>query len=126
MDAYKRQQEINRRADQERAELDRLAGLMKQKNVIPRLVCDVEGNKSSREITTPSFTIGREPDNDLQFNHPTVSRHHAKITYDGYGFYITDLGSSNHVVVNGTPQMKTVLRSGDSIQLGQAKIIFYL
>ena len=126
LDAYKRQQEINRRADQERAELDRLAGLMKQKNVIPRLVCDVEGNKSSREITTPSFTIGREPDNDLQFNHPTVSRHHAKITYDGYGFYITDLGSSNHVVVNGTPQMKTVLRSGDSIQLGQAKIIFYL
>lgn len=126
LDEYKRQQEINRIADQERAEMERLSNLMRTKNVIPRLVCDVEGNKSSFEILNPSYTIGREPDNDLQINHPTVSRHHAKITYDGYGFYITDLGSANHVLVNGALQQQTVLRSGDAIQLGQVKIIFYL
>lgn len=126
LDEYKRQQEINRIADQERAEMERLTNLMMSKNVIPRLVCDIEGNKSSHEVTKPLYTIGREPDNDLQFNHHTVSRHHAKITYDGYGFYITDLGSTNHVLVNGMPQAKTVLRSGDTIQLGQAKIVFYL
>lgn len=123
---YKRKQELERIADHERAEMERLSHLMSAKNVIPRLVCDVEGMKTSCEITKPEFTIGREYDNDLPLEHPTVSKHHAKITYDGYGFYISDLNSTNHVIVNGVLQQQTVLRSSDVIQLGQAKIIFYL
>lgn len=123
---YKRQQEQERIADQERAEQERLYTLMRNKNVFPRLVCDVGGFKSSSDITKPLFAIGREPDNDLVLNNGTVSRHHAKITYDGYGFYITDSNSANHVVVNGAILSSSLLRSGDVIELGEAKIIFYL
>ena len=126
LDEYKRQQENNRIAAQEKAEQERLANLMITKNVNPRLVWELGGGKSSYDVTKPTVTIGRDPDNDLVFNHNSVSRHHAKITYDGYGFYITDLNSTNHVFVNGTMQTKSVLRSSDNIQLGQAKIIFYL
>lgn len=126
LDEYKRQQEMNRVADQERAEQERLRSLMNTKNVYPRLICDMDGFKSTYDITKPTVTIGRESDNDLVFNHNSVSRHHAKITYDGYGFYITDLGSTNHVIVNGAMQTKSVLRSADTIQLGQIRIIFYL
>lgn len=126
LDEYKRQQEMSRIADHERAEQERLGALMNTKNVYPRLVCDLNGLKSSYDITKPTVTIGRESDNDLVFDHNSVSRHHAKITYDGYGFYITDLNSTNHVVVNGTAQSRTVLRSADNIQLGQVRIIFYL
>ena len=126
LDEYKRQQENNRIAAQEKAEQVRLANLMITKNVNPRLVWELGGGKSSYDVTKPTVTIGRDPDNDLVFNHNSVSRHHAKITYDGYGFYITDLNSTNHVFVNGTMQTKSVLRSSDNIQLGQAKIIFYL
>lgn len=126
LDEYKRQQEISRIAEQEKAEQERLSILMNSKNVFPRLVCELEGHKLSYDITKPTVTIGREPDNDLRFDHKSLSRHHAKITYDGYGFYITDLNSTNHVIVNGVAQTKTVLRSADNIQLGQVRIIFYL
>lgn len=126
LDEYKRQQEMSRIADHERAEQERLGALMNTKNVYPRLVCDLNGVKSSYDVNKPTVTIGREPDNDLVFDHKSVSRHHAKITYDGYGFYITDLNSTNHVVVNGAVQQRTVLRSADNIQLGQVRIIFYL
>lgn len=126
LDEYKRQQELSRLADHERAEQERLSALMNTKNVYPRLVCDLEGVKSQYDMSKPTVTIGREPDNDLVFNHYSVSRHHARITYDGYGFYITDLNSTNHVLVNGAMQTQSVLRSADTIQLGQVRIIFYL
>ena len=126
LDAYKRQQEINRAADKEHAEQERLATLMKTKNIYPRLVCELEGVKSQYDMTKPTMTIGRELGNDLVFNHASVSRQHAIITYDGYGFYIIDTNSTNHVLVNGQVQTQTVLHSADTIQLGQVKIIFYL
>ncbi len=123
---YKRQQEQERIAEEQRVEQERLLTLMRNKNVFPRLVCDVDGIKSSSDVTKPLFTIGRNPDNDMVLNNSTVSRHHAKITYDGYGFYIIDLNSANHVVVNGAVLSHSLLRSGDVIELGEAKIIFYL
>ena len=126
LDEYKRQQEKNRAADQERAEQERLATLMKTKNVYPRLVYELEGLKSTYDMTKPTITIGRDASNDLVFNHSSISRQHAIITYDGYGFYIIDTNSTNHVIVNGQVQTQTVLHSADTIQLGQVKIIFYL
>ena len=126
LDEYKRQQEQSRAAEQERAEQERLVALMKTKNLSPRLMWELEDVKSSFDMTKPTVTIGRDPGNDLVINHPSVSRQHAIITYDGYGFYIIDTNSTNHVIVNGTVQAQTVLRSADMIQLGQVKIIFYL
>ena len=126
LDEYKRQQEKNRVADKERAEQERLATLMKTKNVYPRLVYELEGLKSTYDMTKPTVTIGRDASNDIMLNHSSVSRQHAIITYDGYGFYIIDTNSTNHVIVNGMVQAQTVLHSADTIQLGQVKIIFYL
>lgn len=126
LDEYKHQQEINRIADQEKAELERLAALMVTKRVFPRLIWEIEGEKSAFDMNKPRITLGRESDNDIVLDHKSVSRHHARIMYDGYGFSITDLGSTNHVIVNGMVQSQAVLRSSDVIQLGQAKIIFYL
>jgi acyl-CoA reductase-like NAD-dependent aldehyde dehydrogenase len=126
LDAYKRQQEMNRAADKEHAEQERLATLMKTKNIYPRLVCELEGVKSQYDMTKPTVTIGREQGNDLVFNHASVSRQHAIIAYDGYGFYIIDTNSTNHVLVNGQLQTQIALHSADTIQLGQVKIIYYL
>ena len=126
LNEYKRQQERSRAAEKERAEQERLSALMKTKNVYPRLVWELEGSKSSFDITKPTVTIGRDAGNNLVLKHSSVSRQHAIITYDGYGFYIIDTNSTNHVIVNGTIQSQTVLHSSDTIQLGQAKIIFYL
>ena len=126
LDQYKRQQEQNRVAEQERAEQERLAALMKTKNLSPRLVWELEGIKSTYDINQPTVTIGRDASNDLVFDHNSVSRQHAIITYDGYGFYIIDTNSTNHVIVNGQVQAQTELHSADTIQLGQVRIIFYI
>lgn len=47
-------------------------------------------------------TIGRNPENDVVFNDPSVSRHHCQITqYDNGSFTLSDFGSTNGTYVNG-------------------------
>ena len=66
--------------------------------------------------------IGREPDNDLVVDLPTVSGHHARVVWEGKpgGAVIEDLGSSNGTAI-GSPDRK-VTRSAfapeDTIYLG--------
>jgi ABC-type multidrug transport system ATPase subunit len=62
-------------------------------------------NNSSPVITidlkkTKLVTIGRSPDNDVIFDHPLVSRYHAKIERVGDHFILLDLESTNGVFVN--------------------------
>jgi len=41
------------------------------------------------------LTVGRIEENDLQLDDPKVSRHHARIEFDGQTFTVTDLNSTN-------------------------------
>ncbi len=51
---------------------------------------------------SPVLRIGRAPDNEIVLDAPSVSRHHAQLTYDsGPQPIITDLGSTNGIFVNG-------------------------
>ncbi|WP_448534016.1 FHA domain-containing protein [Parathermosynechococcus lividus] len=71
-----------------------------------------------------TFTIGRDPSNDLVIEHPTVSRHHAKIERRHSDFILTDLGSSNGTFVNGREVEEPVLlRVGDSIRIGSDRLV---
>ncbi len=66
-----------------------------------------------------TLKIGRDPMNDLQISHPTVSRFHAKIERREREFTLHDLGSSNGTYVNGREVTEPVLlRVGDSIRIG--------
>src|SRR5262245_2973449 len=47
--------------------------------------------------------VGRGPGVDRAFDDPLMSRQHAAIEFTGTGFRIRDLGSTNGVLVNGTP-----------------------
>jgi hypothetical protein len=46
-------------------------------------------------------TVGRDPGNDIVIDVPSVSRRHARLTYQDGWFHVQDLGSANGVVVNG-------------------------
>jgi serine/threonine protein kinase len=41
------------------------------------------------------MSIGRDENADICLDSPGVSRHHAKLTYDGTEYYLTDLNSTN-------------------------------
>lgn len=71
--------------------------------------------------TRPLY-IGRHASNELRISDPRISRVHAQITYDGDGYAITDLDSTNGVYVNGQriPRHSTrvTLHEGDVIEIG--------
>lgn len=68
------------------------------------------------------------PELDLaEHDRGIASRHHATIQRDGDFYTITDLGSTNGTMLNGTlitPKLPRRLRQGDRIKIGQVEIEF--
>jgi len=80
------------------------------------------------QILAVPFTIGRR-DADMSFeNDSGMSRAHARITYEGGSYSITDAGSTNHTYVDerevpsGTQQP---LYDGVKIRLGTATVLTF-
>lgn len=70
-------------------------------------------------LSPGGLTIGRQVDNDLTLVDQQVSRHHAQLTVRDGVPSLTDLGTGNGTLVNGTRISGTVfLRPGDTIGIG--------
>ena len=68
------------------------------------------------------MVIGRGHSADVMIAEPTISRAHAAIGYDGAGFFMQDLGSTNGTRVNGDRQARASLSDGDELQLGKLQL----
>lgn len=69
--------------------------------------------------------IGRNDDADLIFSDPAISQHHARLEELQSEIWIEDLKSANGVYVNGRRiTERTLLKSGDLIQLGRSRFQF--
>ena len=68
------------------------------------------------------MVIGRGRSADVMIAEPTISRAHAAIGYDGAGFFMQDLGSTNGTRVNGARQARVELTDGDELQLGKLRL----
>jgi pSer/pThr/pTyr-binding forkhead associated (FHA) protein len=69
-------------------------------------------------------TIGRAPDSQVVLNIRSVSRHHARIFYEGGHFWIKDLESGNGTTVNGKRLKLQMLGDGDRVCFGEARAVF--
>jgi pSer/pThr/pTyr-binding forkhead associated (FHA) protein len=69
--------------------------------------------------------LGRSPDSDVFLNDITVSRRHAEVSREGSNFVIKDAGSLNGTYVNRERVDVAQLASGDELQIGKFKIVFY-
>jgi pSer/pThr/pTyr-binding forkhead associated (FHA) protein len=67
-------------------------------------------------------TIGRADDNDVILGDSFLSATHARLTWNGRGWSLEDLNSSNGTRVNGKSVHKPVaVREGDTIEFGRVK-----
>lgn len=70
------------------------------------------------------ISIGRDDTCDITLDDEEASRRHAEIVYDENtkSFFITDLKSTNGVIINGKKSGKTRLYPGDNIKIGNQLI----
>ena len=80
--------------------------------------------KETWTLDQPETTIGREGPLDVVVDHPSMSRTHARIHFNGKRYSIVDLDSANGIKVNGDDIGAQDLHSGDVIQLGDVKLRF--
>ncbi|MCL2489211.1 MAG: DUF3662 domain-containing protein [Propionibacteriaceae bacterium] len=93
-----------------------------------QLVLEVNGVR--HPLTPPGFTIGRGTEADLRINDPGVSRLHAQISVEDGGddnvhVTITDLGSTNGLIVNGQKVRSVPLVEGSRIEIGTTRMLVH-
>lgn len=71
------------------------------------------------------MVIGRSSQAQLQIDHESVSRRHARIVLTESGVLLADLGSTNGTYVNDEPIQERTLAHGDLIKVGRT-ILKYL
>jgi hypothetical protein len=82
--------------------------------------------------TRTTMTFGRSegpPLRHIQLLDPTVSRQHAQMTWDGERWHLTNLSSTNAVVLDGRPLetsgQEVVLEDGARIEMGAVTFVFH-
>jgi pSer/pThr/pTyr-binding forkhead associated (FHA) protein len=82
-------------------------------------------------MTLPPFVgpaellVGRSPDSDVVIDDASVSKHHAKLIWDGQRTLVEDLKSSNGTWVNGDRlHVGLGLNDLDTIRFGEAQFCY--
>ena len=76
------------------------------------------------ELSGERTLIGRSASNDIQIDHPKVSRHHAELRVEDGAIWLIDLASSNGTLVNDRFVKHKALQHGDMIRIGDCSIRF--
>jgi len=96
-----------------------------QRNEMPSLV-GLSGPARGKELILMKSEVkfGRTDDNDISFDHQSVSRQHAKFVLDQGQWKVIDNKSANGVRVNGEEYAVSNIKPGDTIELGHLKFRF--
>ncbi|WP_068399448.1 FHA domain-containing protein [Kribbia dieselivorans] len=75
-------------------------------------------------LDNTEVTAGRGSDSDIFLDDVTVSRRHAVFSREG-GFTVRDVGSLNGTYVNRERIDSAPLQTGDEVQIGKFRLVFY-
>src|SRR5216110_25086 len=68
--------------------------------------------------------VGRNEQNDLPINDPTVSGFHCEIDFEHDTVIVRDLGSTNGTFINSVPIRQAILEPGQTLRLGSVELFF--
>jgi hypothetical protein len=91
---------------------------------VSRLVLIKDGVETSLPLIKDSYTLGRHRNNDIVITDPKASSFHARIDRSPDGFVIVDLQSRNGCWLNGKRVETALLKTGDDLRLGMARLIY--
>ncbi len=91
---------------------------------MPKLTLKFE-DKVIKEVAigTQPVIVGRSPDTDIQIDNLAVSTNHAKVFVEEGRLVVEDMNSLNGTFVNNQKIQRTVLKTGDSIQIGKHHLV---
>jgi DNA-binding winged helix-turn-helix (wHTH) protein len=88
---------------------------------LPRLL----RGRSEIRVVPPELVLGREPGQPGSIDDASVSRRHARLSWDESGVVLADLGSKNGTYVRGARISKPVrLKDGDEVRVGLVTFVF--
>ncbi len=76
-------------------------------------------------LDADQVSTGRHPDSDIFLDDVTVSRTHATFRREGDDFIVRDVGSLNGTYVNRERIEEATLKTGDEVQIGKFRLVFY-
>lgn len=89
--------------------------------LVSQVGSDAQTRPGAVWLLKPENTLGADPNNDLVLNDNLVSGRHARLSWDGAGWWLEDVGSKNGTFVNGeriVPRAAQRVAPGSRIQLG--------
>src|SRR4051794_36225726 len=90
------------------------------------LSCKLSNGKVNEgSVNKNSFTLGRSNKADFVVSDESLSRIHCLIEIENGNFYITDMGSSNGVFLDGNripPEQKTLFTTFMQLSIGQNEL----
>jgi len=76
-------------------------------------------------LTRTIIKIGREEDNDIWLDDDMASRYHAELAWSQGTVYVTDCGSLNGVLLNGSPVKGSAsVKQGNVLEIGSHQFLF--
>lgn len=97
---------------------------MSDEAVSYRVTFNVGGREVHADVSAERAVLGRSPTCDIVIPEERVSRQHATILRENHEWTVFDMGSANGTFLNDRPIVKSILRSGDVISLGEVAIRF--
>jgi len=91
----------------------------------PRLI-GISGTYRGTELVLDRspVRIGRSGENDIEIDHPSISRKHLRLHVENGTWKVMDAESRNGVRVNGEPYAAIGLRHGDVVEMGHLRFAF--
>jgi pSer/pThr/pTyr-binding forkhead associated (FHA) protein len=82
---------------------------------------------ASRIVTIDRDTdVGRDADDGLLLDDPTVSRRHLRLGPTAMGLVVVDLGSANGTTIDGERLVEPrIVRPGNVVRLGETELVVF-